>query len=527
MKVKNQWYNKQIAVTHLDIIRMFFFLVLSVGCCLSVLMADEAHAASATWDLNPADNNWDNAANWTPNTVPNEPGDVATFAVSNITDVSIMSSFTVGGLIFTADASAYTIANTSSMEMAGNGVTNNSAVTQSFTVLTPLSLSGSATIGSDVVMTTYGEGKVEFGDRATAGAAQLVNEGAVDASNQNGVTEFLSRSSAGNSTIVNNPPQNGAHNGGEVIFFNSSTAGRSTITAMSGAFTIFEDQSNGGNATLIAMDGGTIDFESGSDGRKARVQLYAPGNLDISRHGSAPVAIGALTGDGVVYLGQRTLVVGSDSGDSAFTGVIRDTGGLHSSHGGSLTKTGTGSLTLSGANLYERLTTVQQGSLFIDNQAGSGTGTGAVNVEGGTLGGAGIIAGSAVIGTGAGGAFLAPAKGGEPATLTIQSTVTFNSDATYACTLQASKKKSANDEVVANGVTINSGAQFNLVARVEGKLKAGTSFTVISNTASTPIGGTFANLADGAILTVGNTNLQASYEGGDGNDLTLTVVPNE
>jgi len=38
------------------------------------------------------------------------------------------------------------------------------------------------------------------------------------------------------------------------------------------------------------------------------------------------------------------------------------------------------------------------------------------------------------------------------------------------------------------------------------------------------ISGTFANLADGAIITVGSDNFQASYSGGDGNDLTLTVV---
>ena len=44
--------------------------------------------------------------------------------------------------------------------------------------------------------------------------------------------------------------------------------------------------------------------------------------------------------------------------------------------------------------------------------------------------------------------------------------------------------------------------------------------------ATTPISGVFANLADGAIInaTAGN-RLQASYTGGDGNDLTLTVVP--
>ncbi len=33
------------------------------------------------------------------------------------------------------------------------------------------------------------------------------------------------------------------------------------------------------------------------------------------------------------------------------------------------------------------------------------------------------------------------------------------------------------------------------------------------------------NLPDGGSITVGNNTFQASYEGGDGNDLTLTVVP--
>ena len=47
---------------------------------------------------------------------------------------------------------------------------------------------------------------------------------------------------------------------------------------------------------------------------------------------------------------------------------------------------------------------------------------------------------------------------------------------------------------------------------------------MIKNTAATPISGTFANLPDGATITSGNNTFQVSYEGGDGNDLTLTVV---
>ena len=34
-----------------------------------------------------------------------------------------------------------------------------------------------------------------------------------------------------------------------------------------------------------------------------------------------------------------------------------------------------------------------------------------------------------------------------------------------------------------------------------------------------------ANLPDGATITSGNNTFQANYEGGNGNDLTLTVVP--
>ena len=49
--------------------------------------------------------------------------------------------------------------------------------------------------------------------------------------------------------------------------------------------------------------------------------------------------------------------------------------------------------------------------------------------------------------------------------------------------------------------------------------------TVIKNTAAAPIAGTFRNRPDGGIVTANGNNLQASYSGGDGNDLTLTLVP--
>jgi hypothetical protein len=64
-----------------------------------------------------------------------------------------------------------------------------------------------------------------------------------------------------------------------------------------------------------------------------------------------------------------------------------------------------------------------------------------------------------------------------------------------------------------------------LQGKTQGTLTPGTVLTVISNTSANPITGTFNNLADGEIVTINGNNFQASYSGGDGNDLTLTVVP--
>jgi hypothetical protein len=64
-----------------------------------------------------------------------------------------------------------------------------------------------------------------------------------------------------------------------------------------------------------------------------------------------------------------------------------------------------------------------------------------------------------------------------------------------------------------------------LIGQTQGTLNQGLVLTVIDNSAPTPIAGTFSNLPDGAIVNMNGNNLQASYEGGDGNDLILTVVP--
>jgi autotransporter-associated beta strand protein len=310
--------------------------------------------------------------------------------------------------------------------------------------------------------------------------------------------------SAENATFIINGGMGAGLTGTELFFMHGATAAEAKITA------------NGG---VDGSDGGAIVFVQNTRGGNASITLNGNAALDITRHNAPGVTIGSLAGNGSVLLAANTLTIGSNNQSTTFSGVIQDSGGL--------TKAGTGTLTLSGSNLYTGNTTVTGGMLQVSNRRGSGTGTGSVNVQAGTLAGKGIISGAVTIGTGSGsGAFLAPAAGSNvPATLTTQSTVTFNADATYVYTFKAKRNTARTDMVVADGITINSGAMIALSGQTQGRLTTGLTLTLIRNTSANPISGTFANLPDGGIVTVNGNHLQASYSGGDGNDLTLMVVP--
>ena len=51
----------------------------------------------------------------------------------------------------------------------------------------------------------------------------------------------------------------------------------------------------------------------------------------------------------------------------------------------------------------------------------------------------------------------------------------------------------------------------------------GTSFVIINNDDVDPVVGTFDGLPEGSVITVNGVPLVLSYEGGDGNDVTLTL----
>ena len=376
-----------------------------------------------------------------------------------------------------------------------------------------------------------------FADNSTAGNAILIAQGGPHASGDAwSEIDFYDQSTGGHPSTITleggGPVLGGV--AGVIRFDGTATAGNASITmqgappgANNAAFGQFLGSATAGNATFLLQGGRgagpSLSFSNTTFGGEAAFTVTGNAVLDMQFHSVPGMAVGSLAGDGIVTIGALSLTVGTNNLDTEFAGTIDD--GTHTT--GSLVKTGTGSLTLSGANTYDGGTTVTSGTLLVTNKTGSATGTGAVQVNSGTFGGGGTISGGATIGTGGGiGAFLAPAaNSGKQANLHLGGALTFRGDGTYTWTINNRRQDVFFDEVVAKGVTIDSAAKFTVVPTVHGSLSQGTVLTVISNTAATPIAGTFANLADGITLAIGTNHLKVSYEGGDGNDLTLTVVP--
>ncbi len=363
-----------------------------------------------------------------------------------------------------------------------------------------------------------GGGKTTFAENSTADRAEITAQGGSAANSYGGSVNFLDAARAGRSIVTLNGAQaaSAQNYGGTLNFFESSSGEEGTFTVngglgpfANGGYIFLRENATGGEGNFIVNSG----TNGGTGGR-----------LDISNHFAPGVSVGSIAGDGLVYLGGLMLTVGANERSTTFSGVIQD-GGSYGGTGGSLNKIGAGVLTLSGANTYSGTTTVSAGGLKVANDTGSATGTGKISVSVGTFGGEGIVAGAVQVGNGSGpGANLTPSvASSEPAIVTVQSKVTFKADGRFTWRLNSKKVKA--DQVKAAGLALESGAQFQMDVVANQRVPIGQSFVAINNTSGTAITGTFANLPEGTVVTVGENSFQVSYSGGDGNDLTLTVVP--
>ena len=272
-------------------------------------------------------------------------------------------------------------------------------------------------------------GYTYFLDSSTAGSGTFItNPGGNNGTSGGGVTYFADHSNAGNASFTINGATQSDGSGGILEFRNNSSAGSGTFVVNGSAFRafvcpaeicggdyptpagtlIFLESATADQATLIANggtdggDGGGIVFGTGASGGAARVKVFGNGSLDISGldgtfynpENEPGTTIGSIEGDGLVFLGRHRLTIGGNEQSTAFSGVIHD--GRHGETGGSLTKVGASTLTLSGANTYTGPTSINGGTLRVD-----GSITSAVTVNnGGMLGGSGATGNVTVNGGG-------------------------------------------------------------------------------------------------------------------------------
>jgi autotransporter-associated beta strand protein len=164
---------------------------------------------------------------------------------------------------------------------------------------------------------------------------------------------------------------------------------------------------SGETAPGIATIGGTLKIWNSASG-------VSVGGVTL---GSGTLTVGGLTnGPGsnpTVNLNAATsqLVV-NGAFNSTFSGTITGPGAVQ--------KLGGGTFTLAGANTYTGGTTITGGTLQVNNTAGSGTGSGAVDVNGGTLAGTGTVGGQTNLNNGG------TVQGGTGGSATAANTLTLN-----------------------------------------------------------------------------------------------------
>lgn len=167
---------------------------------------------------------------------------------------------------------------------------------------------------------------------------------------------------------------------------------------------------------------------------------------------------------------------GSAAVDARLSGVISQSGAFHG-----ITKTGPGTLELTGANTYKGETVIESGTLLINGNHSAATGR--VVVEpGATLGGSGIVGGAALVRAGA---VLDP--GHVSRRLTFNSTLDFESGAIFSVTLDRGDFSAVAgtdyDQVAVLGRTRLGGVSLDLALtpNFEATATPGVVFTILSS----------------------------------------------
>jgi len=306
----------------------------------------------------------------------------------------------------------------------GNGGTDHSMTFSNATVdvtssATTLTFSG--VMAGSGTLTKIGQGRLALGGINTYSGGTLVNDGSIQLSTTtgtggfgtgpitlNGLTNAVTlRFGSDGQTMANTLNVIGTNNftsdpGNQVV---SDVAGDGTLTVNGGTTFTFGGNMSAFSGTVKAGAIINLRFNGSTGSSNAIFDLGNTFVTNNNRVGAVTIYLGALIG------GSGTLLRGAESADAPTTYVI---GGknLDTTFAGRITervatrpanivKEGAGVFTLTGASASTGTTTVNGGTLMVNNTTGSGLGTNTVTVnDGGTLAGTGYISGVVVVNSG-------------------------------------------------------------------------------------------------------------------------------
>jgi Ca2+-binding RTX toxin-like protein len=372
---------------------------------------------------------------------------------------------------------------------------------------------GSLTATGNVTLTTNaaGTGGIDSGNAAvdvTTGGLLTITAGS------SGIGTLAAPLTLTTTTIVTNTATTNATQflstatGATITSFD---AGTGTITLLSGTFTL------GANEVINNL---------------TDITLTSPGALAM---GGFTETFDALAGNGGVS-GAGSLILGANNGTATHSGVISGTMAL--------TKIGTGTQTLSGANTYSGntlvdgvggtlilsgvntgtgITTVNAGTLLVNGSTTSIT-TVASNATGsGVLGGTGTINAAVTLQAGSTATFAPGSPTNTTSDLAIVGNLTMDVGTTYSVNVNGATPDTQHDQTVVTGNVILGGA--TLVTTGTITTVPGQEIVLIANDGTDAVTGNFAGLLEGATVTINGVNFFISYQGGaGGNDVTLTQL---
>lgn len=327
------------------------------------LAFDISHAATFVWNGSGTDANWSTAANWIGGVVPSNDGKAAiVLAGSNSLSPQVDTAWSISSLTYSNNAGAFVLGGNGLTLVAG-GITNNSTNAQ--IVNNAITLATNQTWSASSNILTF-NGNINNGTNRLTVAGNFnsfitgVISGTGGLTKSGNGTNFLSGANtySGLTTV----------SAGMLNLQNSSALGSpgASATVASGATLALQGGITVTNQGLLISGAGTS-------------SLGALRSLTNNNEWDGPITLAAATTIGCVtnslILGAGGIVVSNFLATFTGGGNITANGSIGNGTNG-LTKSGTGTLTLTAANSYGGATTVSAGVLNIQNSSAlPGTGT--------------------------------------------------------------------------------------------------------------------------------------------------------